>query len=69
MARRKLIYEGKAKILYEGPEPGLIVQYYKDDASRGAAEVGTITGNHHMACLSAANIHHQSRHIAGRPFR
>lgn len=44
MARRKLIYEGKAKILYEGPEPGLIVQYYKDDASRGATEVGTITG-------------------------
>ena len=22
MARRKKIYEGKAKILYEGPEPG-----------------------------------------------
>jgi phosphoribosylaminoimidazole-succinocarboxamide synthase len=44
MPRRKLIYEGKAKILYEGPEPGLIVQYYKDDASRGAEESGTITG-------------------------
>ena len=44
MARRKLIYEGKAKILYEGPEPGLIVQYYKDEASRGAEESGTITG-------------------------
>ena len=24
MARRKKIYEGKAKILYEGPEPGTI---------------------------------------------
>jgi len=33
MARRKKIYEGKAKILYEGPEPGTIVQYYKDDAT------------------------------------
>ena len=31
MARRKKIYEGKAKILYEGPEPGAIVQYFKDD--------------------------------------
>ncbi|HBG97980.1 MAG TPA: phosphoribosylaminoimidazolesuccinocarboxamide synthase [Rhodobacteraceae bacterium] len=37
MARRKLIYEGKAKILYEGPEPGTIVQYFKDDATAGNA--------------------------------
>lgn len=35
MARRKKIYEGKAKILYEGPEPGTIVQYFKDDATSG----------------------------------
>ena len=33
MARRKLVYEGKAKILYEGPEPGTLVQYFKDDAT------------------------------------
>ena len=33
--RRKKIYEGKAKILYEGPEPGTIVQYFKDDATAG----------------------------------
>ncbi|MBS9718717.1 phosphoribosylaminoimidazolesuccinocarboxamide synthase [Pseudohalocynthiibacter aestuariivivens] len=33
MARRKMIYEGKAKILYEGPEPGTFVQYFKDDAT------------------------------------
>ena len=33
MARGKKIYEGKAKILYEGPEPGTIVQYFKDDAT------------------------------------
>jgi phosphoribosylaminoimidazole-succinocarboxamide synthase len=33
MARRRLIYEGKAKILYEGPEPGTIIQYFKDDAT------------------------------------
>lgn len=31
--RRRQIYEGKAKILYEGPEPGTIVQYFKDDAT------------------------------------
>lgn len=33
MARRKMIYEGKAKIIYEGTEPGTIVQYFKDDAT------------------------------------
>ncbi len=38
MARRKKIYEGKAKILYEGPEPGTIVQYFKDDATAYNAE-------------------------------
>ncbi len=38
MARRKKIYEGKAKIIYEGPEPGTIVQYFKDDATAFNAE-------------------------------
>ena len=33
MSRRKLIYEGKAKILYEGPERNTMVQYFKDDAT------------------------------------
>jgi len=33
MSRRKKIYEGKAKILYEGPEPGTFVQHFKDDAT------------------------------------
>ncbi len=38
MARGKMIYEGKAKILYEGPEPGTLVQYFKDDATAFNAE-------------------------------
>lgn len=33
MAKRRKIYEGKAKILYEGPEPGTLIQYFKDDAT------------------------------------
>jgi phosphoribosylaminoimidazole-succinocarboxamide synthase len=31
--RRTRIYEGKAKILYEGPEPGTIIVHFKDDAT------------------------------------
>ncbi len=38
MARRKKVYEGKAKILYEGPEPGTFIQYFKDDATAFNAE-------------------------------
>src|SRR3954466_9832342 len=33
MKTRRRIYEGKAKILYEGPEPGTLVQFFKDDAT------------------------------------
>lgn len=33
MNRRRRVYEGKAKILYEGPEPGTLVQHFKDDAT------------------------------------
>ena len=45
MNRRRQIYEGKAKILYEGPEPGTIIQFFKDDATAFNAEKrGTIEG-------------------------
>src|SRR5512138_2610195 len=33
MNRRRKIYEGKAKILYEGPEPGTLIQHFKDDTT------------------------------------
>ena len=45
MARRRRIYEGKAKALFEGPEPGTLVQYFKDDATAfNNQKQGTITG-------------------------
>lgn len=31
MSRKKPLYEGKAKIIYDGPEPGTLIQYFKDD--------------------------------------
>ncbi len=33
MTRRRRLYEGKAKVLFEGPEPGTLIQYFKDDAT------------------------------------
>lgn len=45
MAKRRQIYEGKAKVLFEGPEPGTVVQYFKDDATAfNNQKKGTITG-------------------------
>ena len=45
MARRRQLFEGTAKILFEGPEPGTLVQYFKDDATAfNAQKKGTITG-------------------------
>ncbi|KAA2213291.1 phosphoribosylaminoimidazolesuccinocarboxamide synthase [Teichococcus oryzae] len=45
MARRRQLYEGKAKVLFEGPEPGTLVQYFKDDATAAnGTKKGIITG-------------------------
>lgn len=45
MSRRRQIYEGRGKVLFEGPEPGTLVQHFKDDAYSGrTAKYGTITG-------------------------
>ncbi len=45
MQRREKIYEGKAKIVYSTDQPGLIIQYFKDDATAfNALKRGTIVG-------------------------
>jgi phosphoribosylaminoimidazole-succinocarboxamide synthase len=54
MSRKNKIYEGKAKVLFEGPEPGTIIQYFKDDATAfNAQKKGTLSGkgvvNNHIS--------------------
>ncbi|MEE9249769.1 MAG: phosphoribosylaminoimidazolesuccinocarboxamide synthase [Alphaproteobacteria bacterium] len=45
MTRRRRIYEGKAKVLFEGPEPGTVVQHFKDDTTAfNNRKKGVITG-------------------------
>lgn len=45
MSPRKPIYEGKAKQLFEGPEPGTLIQHFKDDATAfNNVKKGTIAG-------------------------
>ena len=45
MARRRQVYEGHDKVLFEGPEPGTLVLDFKDDAFiRRTRKRATITG-------------------------
>lgn len=45
MPPRKPIYEGKAKQLFEGPEPGTLIQHFKDDATAfNNKKQGSISG-------------------------
>ena len=64
MVRRRQIYEGKAKILYEGPEPGTLIQYFKDDATAfNAQKKGTINGKGVLNNrISRACLHRCSPH-------
>ena len=45
MARRRCVYEGREKDLFEGPSPGLLVQHFKDSAwVRRPRKSGVIVG-------------------------
>jgi phosphoribosylaminoimidazole-succinocarboxamide synthase len=45
MAKRRRIYKGKTKDLFEGPEPGTVVLHFRDDASAfNNKKQGIITG-------------------------
>ena len=45
MSRPRQVYEGKDKVLFEGPEPGTLVQHFKDDVSAfDNRKRGTIIG-------------------------
>ena len=45
MTYRQQLYEGKAKVIFEGPEDGTLVQYFKDDATAfNAQKKDVITG-------------------------
>ncbi|MFP4098022.1 MAG: phosphoribosylaminoimidazolesuccinocarboxamide synthase [Alphaproteobacteria bacterium] len=66
MARRKKLYDGKAKTLYAGLEAGTVIQYFKDDATAGNGKKHAIIpgkgvlnnriSSHLMAQLEAIGI-------------
>lgn len=66
MNRRRVVYEGKAKILYEGPEPGTLIQYFKDDTTAfnaqkfemidGKGVLNNIISEHIMSNLNSIGV-------------
>lgn len=38
MNRRRRVFEGRSKVLYEGPEPGMLILHFKDDTPAANAD-------------------------------
>ena len=64
--KKNKIYEGKAKILYKGPEPGTLIQHFKDNATannnekmeifEGKGVINNRISEHIFTLLSAIDI-------------
>ncbi len=42
MSKKKILYDGKAKTIFEGPSSDTVIQYFKDDATANNAEKHSI---------------------------
>ena len=57
MSDLKKLYEGKAKVIFEGPEPNTVIQYFKDDATAfNALKKGTVVGKGVLNNLISGHI-------------
>ncbi len=60
MSVRQKLYEGKAKILYTTEEPGVLLSYFKDDATAfNAQKRGSIQGKGVINCAIASHLFKQ----------
>ena len=63
---RKMLYEGKAKVIFEGPDDGTLIQYFKDDATafnaqkkdviKGKGVLNNYISEHIMQAVGAMGI-------------
>lgn len=57
MFARQKLYEGKAKILYATDDPGILLTYFKDDATAfNAQKRGSIAGKGEMNCAISSHL-------------
>ena len=70
MTQKTPLYEGKAKVIYEGPKDGTLIQHFKDDATAfnaqkkdvisGKGLLNNLISEHIMGALAKAGITTQS---------
>lgn len=65
------IYEGKAKILYEGSDPGTLIQYFKDDTTAfDAGKTAVLSGkgavNNRISGFVMARLETEADNLTGR---
>lgn len=67
MAKKKMLYEGKAKTIFEGPTANTVIQYFKDDATANNAEKHSIINGKGVLNNSISDFLMRKIHEIGIP--
>jgi len=67
MTKKKMLYEGKAKIIFEGPTANTVIQYFKDDATANNAEKHSIINGKGVLNNSISDFLMRKIHEIGIP--
>lgn len=67
MTKKKMLYEGKAKTIFEGPTSNTVIQYFKDDATANNAEKHSIINGKGVLNNSISDFLMRKIHEIGIP--
>ena len=67
MTKKKMLYEGKAKTIFEGPTTNTVIQYFKDDATANNAEKHSIINGKGVLNNSISDFLMRKIHEIGIP--
>jgi phosphoribosylaminoimidazole-succinocarboxamide synthase len=67
MTKKKMLYEGKAKTIFEGPTANTVIQYFKDDATANNAEKHSIINGKGVLNNSISDFLMRKIHEIGLP--
>jgi len=67
MTKKKMLYEGKAKTIFEGPIANTVIQYFKDDATANNAEKHSIINGKGVLNNSISDFLMRKIHEIGIP--
>ena len=67
MTKKKILYDGKAKTIFEGPTANTVIQYFKDDATANNAEKHAIINGKGVLNNSISDFLMRQIHTIGIP--